>query len=248
MKGIHSLAFLGLLLGTTLAGCSSSPENPPETSQAREAGSIDKPFTATGNEPFWRIIIEPGQLVLERPSMPIEELRYQTIEKSGIGRRFRASREGLVIEVVTAPQLCRDSMSGMPHPYQVRLILNGDVSSGCGGDPRQLLTGTEWVVKDIAGRELEEKSEANLEFMPDGRIHGNASCNQYSGSWSLTGATVEVGKLAVTRKACPPVVMDQEDRFLRLLESARTFDISPQGALVITSANGAKLRALPASR
>lgn len=248
MKAIHSRVLVALLLATALAGCSSGPEKPAEISGAREAGGIDKPFRATGNEPFWHVIIEPGQLVLERPSLPIEELRYQTVDKSGTGRRFRASREGLVIEVVTAPQLCRDSMSGMPHPYQVRLVLNGDVSPGCGGDPRQLLTGTEWVVEDLAGRELEEKSRATLEFMPDGRIHGSASCNRYTGSWSLTGATIEMGKLASTRKACPSTLMDQEDRFLRLLESARTFDISPQGALVITSASGKQIRAFPTSR
>ncbi len=243
MKGIHSLAFAGVALATGLTGCSSPPERPAEIPTP---GAIEKPFTATGNEPFWRIIIEPGQLVLERPAKPTEELRYRTVAKSETGRRFRATREGLSVEVVTAPQLCRDSMSGVPHPVQVRLFINGKVSSGCGGDPKRLIMGTEWVVEDIAGRDLVRKSRATMQLLQDGTIAGTGSCNRYTGHWSLNGETLEVGKLATTRKACPPELMAQEERFLRLLESARAFDISPQGALLISTDTGAQLRAIQA--
>lgn len=245
MNGTHRLAFAGVTLLVGLAGCSSSPEKPEAV--AVSGHELDKPFTATGNEPFWRVIVEPGQLVLERPGEPTEELRYETLEQSDTGHRFRADRDELSIELVTAPQLCRDSMTGMPHPRQVRLFLNGEQMSGCGGEPASLIMDTEWVVEDIGGRGIVDKSRVTIEFLPEGWIAGAGSCNRYMGSWTLNGETLEVGKLASTRKACPPALMDQEDRFLRQLESVRSFDISSQGALLVGSGGDAPIRAFPAT-
>lgn len=246
VKGTHVLTVAGILLAAGLAACSSSPQKPADNLQV--SGALQETFTASGNEPFWRVIVEPGQLVLERPSMPTEELRYKIVSESERGRRFRASRDGLLIELVTAPQLCRDSMTGMPHPVQARLSVNGEVMPGCGGNPERLLTGSEWVVEDIDGRGLIDKSRATIQFMSDGSITGSGSCNRYRGHWSLSGEILEIGKLAVTRKACLPGLMDQENRFLRTLESARAFDISPQGALVISSDSGPALRAFRKTR
>lgn len=245
MKGTHVLAFAGVALFAVLAGCSSSPDKPETIPESGPA--LEKPFTATGNEPFWRVIVEPGQLVLERPGQPTEELRYKTVEQSRTGHRFRASRNGLSIELVTAPQLCRDSMTGMPHPLQARLFINGNSLSGCGGDPKHLIMGNEWVVENIGERGVAEKSRATLQFLPDGRIAGMGSCNRYTGSWSLNGETLEIGPLASTRKACEPALMDQEDRLLRQLESTRSFDINLRGQLMIDSDDGTLLRAARAN-
>jgi heat shock protein HslJ len=241
MKGTHVLGFAGVVLFSGLTGCSSAPDRPETVPDKGQA--LEKPFTANGNEPFWHVIVEPGQLVLERPGQPTEELRYRTIEQSPTGHRFRASREELVIELVTAPQLCRDSMTGMPHPFQARLVINGDRLSGCGGDPERLLMGIEWAVENIDGRGLVDKSRPTIEFLPNGTVAGMGSCNRYTGRWSLNGETLEVGPLASTRKACEPPVMGQEDRFLRQLEATRGFDISPRGELLISSDEGTVLRA-----
>ncbi|TGN38711.1 META domain-containing protein [Marinobacter confluentis] len=241
MKGTQLLVFAGAVLLAGLAGCSSSPEKPEPVPDPGPA--LEKPFTATGNEPFWRVIVEPGQLVLERPGKPTEELRYETVAQSDTGHRFRAARDGLSIELVTAPQLCRDTMTGMPHPRQVRLFINGDRFAGCGGDPEQLILGVEWVVATIGDRGVIDKSRATIEFLPEGRIAGNGSCNQYTGTWSLNGETLEVSRLASTRKACEPALMDQEDRFLRQLEAANAFDISREADLVISAGGEPVIRA-----
>lgn len=216
------------------------------------SGAVEIPFTATGNEPFWRVIVEPGQLVLERPGHTAEELRYKTLSRTDSGRRFRAAREELTIDLVTAPQLCRDSMTGMPHPVQVRLVVNGNVESGCGGDPDRLLMGTEWVVESMGGQGMVEgmvdKFRATVQFLPDGRIAGIGSCNRYTGRWSLSGEALNIENLAMTRKACQPELMEQEARLLRQLESTRGFDISPQGELLLRTDSGLSLRASQAGR
>ena len=195
------------------------------------AGGMVKPFTATGNEPFWRLIIEPGQLVLERLDQPTLELRYETVAESRFGRTFTAKDDDHAISVLAAPQLCRDSMSGMPHPFQIRLTLNGDVLSGCGGEPDRLLMGDPWLVEDIGGRGVIDRSRVTVQFLPEGRVIGTGSCNRYTGDWTLDGESIEVSQLASTRRACAPALMNQEDRFLKLLQEVRRFDIKPTGAL-----------------
>lgn len=83
-------------------------------------GDVEKPFVARGNEPFWRVILEPGQLVLERMDKEKVALRYEVTERSATARTFEAEGDGIRVSLKAAAQLCRDSMSGMPYPRQVR--------------------------------------------------------------------------------------------------------------------------------
>lgn len=226
------------------AGCSSTPENSP-SSQANgpASGAVELPFTARGNEPFWRAIVEPGQLVLERMGESPVELHYETTHSSATGRTFRAEGDGIRITLVTAPQLCRDSMTGMPHPNQVRLDVNGDEFRGCGGEPGRLLQGTEWVVEDIDGAGIIDSSRVTINFMPENRVAGNASCNQFTGGWKLTGEGLGLTQMASTKKACAPALMNQESRFLSLLSDTTRFDIGRHGELLLTASDGQMIRA-----
>ncbi|MDI9244166.1 META domain-containing protein [Marinobacter sp. CHS3-4] len=211
------------------------------------SGAVPKPFTATGNEPFWKVTLESGQLTLERPNQPTATMDYQTVARLTSGRTYRAKAPGLSVEVITASQMCRDSMSGMLHPYQVRVSINGKTMSGCGGNPSRLLMGDAWVVEDIGGRGIIDRSQATVQFLPEGRVIGTSSCNRYTGRWNLNGEAIGVSGLAVTRRACPPALMNQEDRLLKLLESVSRFDINPQGALLLISDTGEKIRAFQAT-
>ncbi len=231
-----------------LAGCSSTPENsrPTDTSDP-DPGAVELPFTARGNEPFWRAIVEPGQLVLERMGESPVELRYETVQSSATGRTFHAEGEEIRITLVTAPQLCRDSMTGMPHPNQVRLEVNGDQLRGCGGKPKRLLQGKEWVVDGIDDTSVVDGSRPTIEFLPENRVVGHASCNEFSGGWKLTGEGLGFTRLVSTKKACAPALMDQEARFLSLLSDATRFDIGRQGELLLTSSDGRVIRAYPST-
>jgi len=61
-------------------------------------------------------------------------------------------------------------------------------------------------------------------FGHDGRITGNAGCNQYSAAYRLDEAALSVGPVAATRRFCaePPGVMEQEARYFEALQSAVT--------------------------
>lgn len=239
MNGFNRVILPGLATFALLAGCSSNPENSrSDEASGPDSGAVELPFTASGNEPFWRAIVEPGQLVLERMGESPVELRYETTYKGATGRTFRAEGDGIRVTLLTAHQLCRDSMTGMPHPNQVRLNVNGDEFRGCGGDPEQLLRGAEWVVEDIDGAGIIDSSRVTIDFQAENRVAGKASCNQFSGGWKLTGEGLGFTRMASTKKACAPALMKQESRFLSLLSDVRRFDIGRQGELLLISKDG----------
>lgn len=104
-------------------------------------------------------------------------------------------------------------------------------AGGAGGGGS--LQGAEWVVEDIAGAGVIDRSRATVNFGADGRIFGRASCNNYTGEYVLTGAELAVSRLAATEKACAPALMEQERRFLDILQQARRFTLTPEGALIL---------------
>lgn len=98
------------------------------------------------------------------------------------------------------------------------------------------LTGATWVAEDIDGRGVIDNAQSTVEFTADNRVAGRAGCNRYGGSVSIDGKKLTVGQLISTKMACAPALMDQELRFLKALEAARSFELQ-----------GTKLRVLDES-
>jgi heat shock protein HslJ len=244
MNGFTRCIAPAFAIAALLAGCSSTADKTDATdANAPAPGAIELPFTARGNEPFWRAIVEPGQLVLERMGESPVELRYKTTHKNTTGRTFRAEGDGIRVTLVAAHQLCVDSMTGMPYPNQVRLNVNGDEFRGCGGDPERLLRGSEWVVEDIDGAGIIDSSRVTINFLEQNRVAGSASCNQFNGDWKLTSEGLGFTRMASTRKACAPALMSQESRFLSLLADTVRFEIGRRGQLLLISPDGREITA-----
>ena len=207
-------------------------------------------YRAAGNEPFWSVMLEAGEMRLSR--LGAEDLRLPVIEShptdTGVihviaadpARALRAVLERL-------PRICRDSMTGMPHPETVTVSMGDETLSGCGGDPLSLLTGQTWVVEDIGGAGVIESARATLGFDATGRVFGNGSCNRFMGDAALSGEGLRLGPLASTRMACPEAVMAQERRVFEALEQVIGFDIDATGALVLLGPEGAVLTARAAT-
>lgn len=114
-------------------------------------------------------------------------------------------------------------------------------------DSHAPLTGTEWVVEDIASGGIIDYSRVTLNFDADGRIHGRTGCNSYSGEYTQTGDQLRIGaNTAATMMACAPALNKQERRFLNVLQDARGYNIDPTGKLIIRSHSGQTLEAYPA--
>lgn len=89
------------------------------------------------------------------------------------------------------------------------------VGIGEGGSPSQAVGGAD-VTMAVVG----------------GEVSGSASCNRYFGTVAVgEHGALRFGPIASTMMACADLVMDQERRFLRALESARFYLIGPGGEL-----------------
>ncbi len=100
------------------------------------------------------------------------------------------------------------------------------------------LLGQEWVVEDIAGAGVVDRSHATLQFLRDGTVVGNATCNRFFGSYASTGSALRIEPAGATRMACPTALMHQENRLLQLLPALNSYRIDKTGALVLSTADG----------
>ncbi|WP_232824868.1 serine hydrolase [Primorskyibacter marinus] len=105
------------------------------------------------------------------------------------------------------------------------------------------LVGREWYIEDIAGKGVIDNSPANLLFMPDGRLAGNAGCNRLIASYTQDGDALAIDQAGTTMMACPEALMNQERSLLDLLSMVESYSMDETGALVLTTSNGATITA-----
>lgn len=98
------------------------------------------------------------------------------------------------------------------------------------------LIGTEWGLEEIDGSGVADRVQSTLYFQRDDRIVGWGGCNRYFAGLRSDGDDIHIGPIGSTRRICPPVVMDQENRFFKVLEKAR--NISMQDPYLIIDSDG----------
>jgi heat shock protein HslJ/uncharacterized membrane protein/uncharacterized lipoprotein YbaY len=194
---------------------------------------------AHGNEPFWGLQITPAGMRFTTPDGALVEAPAPRAEAVPGGRRWTAkSLSGKTMVATVLDSIGHDSMSGMPHPNLVTVKVGRKTWHGWGGDPRSILLGGEWVVEDLNRGGIIDRSRISLLFDAEGRLGGLASCNRYTGQYEVSGEGLRVSKTASTLRACAPSLMDQEKKFLELLQSVQRFEIDRTGALVLHTADG----------
>jgi putative lipoprotein len=100
------------------------------------------------------------------------------------------------------------------------------------------LIGTEWGLEEIDGSGVADNVQSTLRFERNDRIIGWGGCNRYFTGLRSTGNGIKLGPIGSTRRICPPVVMDQEDRFFEALENARAIRI--EGPYLMIECEGIK--------
>jgi len=106
-----------------------------------------------------------------------------------------------------------------------------------------LLAGSGWRLGRFEWSEEAPASPPVTLAYEDGRLSGNAGCNDYSAAASESGevpGTVEVSPPVATRKMCPPAEMQVEDRFLRQLGTVERFGFM-NGQLMLSYDGGVML-------
>ena len=85
-----------------------------------------------------------------------------------------------------------------------------------------------WMLTEMAGPDGTMTTPITIPTLAfeDGSASGNASCNQYFGSYEIDGLSLTFGPLASTEMFCgEPGVMDQETQYLAALQQAAMYRV-----------------------
>ncbi|NTV00358.1 MAG: META domain-containing protein [Methanoregulaceae archaeon] len=105
--------------------------------------------------------------------------------------------------------------------------------AGCSSTvPPEDLTRSPWLLVSYLDKEkglsaVPPGSQVTLSFREDGKLSGNAGCNDYFGTYRVDGGLLSTGGLVSTEKYClyPQGVMDLEGKYLSLLPESTRYNI-----------------------
>lgn len=100
------------------------------------------------------------------------------------------------------------------------------------------LSGSTWMLERLG--DAASPVPVSLSFV-DGRLSGEGPCNRYMGGYEQTGAALDIGAVAATRRACPH--LDIENRYFGALTDAAAVEVAGD-TLVLRAADGAELMRL----
>ena len=223
-KQLPSKLFL-LILIACFYGCSAIQESGTgKEASLNISGQYMKDYRARGNEPFWSLEVDNGRIIFDPLHGDlIAATILQTTEFPGEYRyTAKTCDDGIVLEILD--QVCLDNMTGMPYPDTVMVTINGKKLQGCGGTPKKLLQGVQWEVNTLDGAGIIADSRITVVF-DEKRVTGHSSCNRYIADYKLTGEYLSISEPASTRKACRVDIMEQEKRFVRMLQNVTRFGI-----------------------
>ncbi|HYR06659.1 MAG TPA: META domain-containing protein, partial [Longimicrobium sp.] len=90
------------------------------------------------------------------------------------------------------------------------------------------LAGTSWRLVELNGERVVPGGTAlTLQFAAnEPSVSGYGGCNQFSGPYAQNGASLQLGPLASTRRACEdPALNTQETAYFQALESTTRYSI-----------------------
>jgi len=126
------------------------------------------------------------------------------------------------------------------------------VVGGCGGDEEgsaadpSSLEGVPWVL--VSGVDVDgwEAVAPSLTF-EDGQASGSSGCNQFSGSYTVDGSSLELGELAMTAMGCPPPADEVERASMDALQGTAGWRLEGEELVLVDADNAELLRYRPAS-
>ncbi len=126
-----------------------------------------------------------------------------------------------------------------------KTIIASRTTKEAAADTSAALMGPEWMIEDIDGKGVIDDSPASVEFLVDGKLAGNGSCNRMLGSYKTGEAEGEVSiELAgTTMMMCPEALMNQEKSLLEILPKITSYTIDDTATLVLKTDDGKTITA-----
>jgi heat shock protein HslJ len=104
------------------------------------------------------------------------------------------------------------------------------------------LVGKEWKLEFLLQDRTQTAIEGTiptLQFSDDGKINGNGGCNNYFGSYTLSGRTIDFGKIGSTKMMCPEG-SELEQTYFSVL-SGELRGLFSDGKLILSREGGNRL-------
>jgi copper homeostasis protein (lipoprotein) len=229
---------LAVLAAAASAACTSpQPQRPSQSAPLVPGVELTGMFTYMADAPTITLCVDNRRLPVAM------EADYQALEAAYLRERQQPGQALLVsLQGLIAP---RPSMEANQHP-RPSLVVERFIGiwprESCGNPLIDSpLRGTYWKLVrlgDAPAHAAEKRGEPHLIFA-DGepRVSGSGGCNRLTGSFEIDGDKLRLGRMAVTRMACP-TGMEQEQRFLQSLENVARYRVSASH-LELLDASGA---------
>ena len=105
------------------------------------------------------------------------------------------------------------------------------------------LQGVEWAAIDVNG--VPVQGGPLTMRLADGRASGHAGCNSWSARYDLrSNEGIRFGPIEATEIACAPELMEQERRFLSVIEFAQGYTHYGSGGFSLVAGDGRAIRFL----
>ena len=151
----------------------------------------------------------------------------------------RYSLQAALVVAVAVIASCGSDSGGSGSASTGSASSGSSPSSGAatGADP---LDGTTWTL-DVAGLNVPgADAVAPTISFSNASVSGSSGCNNFSGGYTVSGATLTFGPLASTQKACGPVETAVETAVLTRLGKVAGYKVAAD-TLTLTDASGATL-------
>jgi heat shock protein HslJ len=201
---------------------------------------IPAPYGAGGSEPWWSLGIEHGRITYD-PADGNPIIRVPAARRQPIRNGYRYVTPQLTVDVRHVR--CEDDAL-RAYADTVRVTANRRTYEGCGGAvlPPLSLADTDWVIVSIGGTAVH--GDGNSLGFREGRMIGRAGCNEFSGTYRERRPVLTLGRLAVTRMACPGARGTLEWRALRILAGPVRMRFVNGDDLILTG-DGGSIRLRP---
>lgn len=215
--------------------------SPTDSGRDRSAVSV---FEARGSEPGWFLRVA-GDTVTYIGNYGADTTVAPYVRTTNTDGSTTYSSAPSRLTVTVRAETCGDAATGMPHPFTVSVTKDSTTVNGCGGQPQSLLTGSEWLVSDIAGTAT-APSPPTMTFSDSGRVAGGTPCNRFSAPFTLTGERLTFGPAIATKRYCEPAaLMEREALLLSVLAAVSRFELGRDRTLRLVTDDG---RAIVARR
>jgi heat shock protein HslJ len=111
-------------------------------------------------------------------------------------------------------------------------------AGGCGGDDEaasdpSAVEGVPWVL--VSGVDVDgwEDAPPSISFGEDGTASGSSGCNQWGGSYTFDGDTLELGEIAMTSMGCPPPADEVERAYMDALQQANRWRLEEEELVLL---------------